>query len=801
MWESLNELKHAARRLTMAPGLTVAVLLTLALGIGANTAIFSFVNGVLLRPLPFPEPDRLVTVCETNVKEIGDWCAASPANAADWNRMSQTLEAVGLARSWTFNLKTEARVPNVRGGIATPEVFPSFRVKPALGRLFRAQDAQPGNEHVMLISHRLWKSQFGGSPGAVGRRVDLDSEPYEIVGVLPEGFELPYLESTDLWIPLWPERQNRRDWRGFIPFGRLKEGVSLAQAQAEMDTVRARLATEYPESNRAWGVAVESLKERITRPVRPMLLLFLGAVGLVLLIACANVANLLLVSSLAQERSHALRLALGATRARLMRAQLAECLLLSLTGGALGVLIALWAVDLFLKLAPDWFPRVDGVHVNLPVLCFTTLLCLLTSLACAVAPALHATGVNLQAALGAGRSASERRVGLRTRNILVVTEIALALVLLVGAGLLIRTFANLADWQPGFDRDNLVIVQLFSSPGKYPKPEQVADLFRRAAEEVRTLPSVVSVGEGSAVPLFGGDGTEEFYIEGRPIPAPGERQSVAWFDADPSYFRTLRVPLLRGRQFTPQDRAGSLPVAIINETMARRYWPNGDAIGKRIRMLAHQKTLTVVGVVHDVQPFRPDQYPEAQIFWPFAQLPRWAVQLVVRTSSDPNKITPAIAARLGKVDPDMEIGRFHSMNELVNAQLTNPRFSMTLAMIFAVIAVATAAVGIYGMVSFSVSQRRREIGIRMAVGARRAEILRLVMRNGITLVAWGLALGLGGALGLAGLLKSLLVGVAPDDPGTLAGVSIVLIGVVLAACYLPARRAAAVDPMEVLRHE
>jgi len=796
-----RDIRFAVRRLSKAPAFTGTILLTLALGIGANTAIFSFVHGVLLRPLPYPHPDRLVNVCETNVEQIGDWCAASPANATDWSRRSHTLESIGLARTWPFSVKVGGRVLGVRGGIATPGVFRAFRVKPAAGRLFQEADMERGAEHVALASHSFWQSQLEGSPGIVGRRVDIDAEPYVIVGVLPEGFELPNLESIGLWIPLWPERQQRRDWRGFIPFARLADDASIEQAQSEMDTLRSHLAKEYPESNAAWGVSVQSVAERITRPVRPALLVFLGAVGLILLIACANVANLMLARSFTQEKEHAVRLALGANRRQLVSAVLSESLLLSLAGGLAGSLFAMWAVDLFVGLAPEWFPRLEGVRVSIPVLGFTLLLSLLTSLAFGLVPALHSSDLNLQEALKTGGAAGERVRGLRLRNALVVTEMALALLLLVGAGLLIRSFANLLDWRPGFEREHLLIVPLFSSPGKYPDSAQVVDLFGRAAQEVQALPNVVSVGAGSAVPLFGGDGEEEFLIEGRPAPGAGARPSVAWFDVDPKYFQTLQLPLVRGRYFTPQDRPGAPLVAIVNETMAHRYWPDGNPIGQHVKLLMHKETVEVVGVVRDVRPFRPDESPKPQIYWPFPQFPRWAVQLVVRTAGEPAGVGPAIRASIARLDPDIELGHLRTMDELVGSQLTNPRFNMTLSTIFAAIALAMAALGVYGVMSFAVAQRKREIGIRMAIGARRQEILRLVVGKGLALAGWGVALGLGGALVLTRLLKSLLVSLAPTDPFTFVATSIVLGVVAIAACYVPARRATSVDPTVVLRCE
>ena len=802
MRDTLLELRFAARRLLHAPAFTFAVLLTLALGIGANTAIFSFVHGVLLRPLPYPHPEALVHVCETNAEQIGDWCAASPANAADWARSSRTLESIGLARSWPFSVKADGKGQGVRGGIATPGFFAALRVDAAAGRLFLSRDMEAGHEHVAIVSHAFWTGQLGGSPAAVGRTLDIDSVPYEIVGVLPAGFDVQNLQSIAVWIPLWPERQQSRDWRGFIPFARLAKGVTLRQAQSEMDSLRSQLAHEYPVTNAAWGVSVESMAERITRPVRPALLAFLGAVGFVLLIACANVANMTLARTFGRERENAVRLALGADRIRLMRSMLGESLLLSLAGGAAGVLLAVWAVDLFIRLAPAWFPRLETVSVSAPVLGFTLALSLLTSLVSGLAPALHASDLNLVEALKSGRAAHEGRRAIRLRNALVVAQVALALLLVVGAGLLARSFAKLVDWRPGFDRSNLMVVPLFSSPGKYPEVQSVVTLFARAAGEVQSLPGVVSVGAGSAIPLSGGDGEEEFTIAGRPEPAAGApRPSVAWFDVDNRYFQTLGIPLLRGRSFGAQDGALSPSVAIINETMARRHWPGGNPLGQRLRLALHHETVEIVGVVRDVQPFRPDEQPQPQIYWPFAQFPRWAIQLVVRTSSDPAHAGPAIRARLARLDPDLEVGRMQTMENLVGSQLMPGRFNMTLSAIFALIALVMAALGVYGLMAFTVEQRRREIGIRLAVGARRSGILKEVIGRGVGLALLGITLGLAGSLALTRLLGSLLVDLAPTDPITFAAASALLLAVAALACGIPARRATRVDPNVVLRCE
>ena len=801
MFDFLRDLKFAARRLFQSPGLSLVVVATLAVGVGANTAIFSFVDGVLLRPLPYLESDRLVLICETNAERLGNWCGASPANMRDWVRLSRTLESAGLARSWPFGIRLENRTIGANGGIAMPGVFQVFRVQPALGRLLQSEDLLAGQEHVTLISHKFWQAKLGGRPDAVGQRLLIDGENYGIVGVLPAGFEIPFLEMVELWIPLWPQRQDRRDWRGFIPFGRLANDASLERANAEMQAIRAQLAKEYPEANAPYGVGLESLKGRIVAPVRPALLVFMSAVGLVLLIACANVANLLLARSFSKEKERAVCLALGASRGRLMRLALSESLVLSVAGGVLGILLATWMVDLFLALAPASFPRLDSVRVSTSVLGFTLLVSLFTGVLCGILPALTGRHANLQETLRAGRGSSEGRGGGRIRNVLAVSEVALAFVLLVGAGLLIRSFAALLNWQPGFDTSRLVTIPVFSSRGKYPKAQQVGMSFAQAAEELRAVPGVLSVGAGSAGPLFGGDGDQEFQIAGRPDAKAGERPTVAWFDVDPNYFQTFGIGLVRGRYFTSADRAGSPEVAIINETMADRHWPNQDPIGQRVTLLQTKMTLEIVGVVRDVKPFWPGAQVPPQIYWPFAQFPRWAVQLIVRTSADPSAVIPALRARLEQFDPDMDIGRIRTMEQHAERQLVNPRFNMTIVLIFAMVALVTATVGIYGVLSYSVTRRTQEIGVRLALGAHRADIFRMVLRQALSLTLVGMAVGLAGALFVTQFLSKLLVGIKPNDAVTFLAMGIFFLMVAALACYLPARRATAVDPMVVLRYE
>jgi putative ABC transport system permease protein len=798
----LLDFRFAARQASRAPTFTFLVIMTLALGVGANVAIFSFVRGVLLRPLPYPQPHQLVLACETHPERPADWCGASPANLADWSRAARSFDSLALARTWPFSAKFDGAALPVQGGVATADLFRVLRAQPAAGRLFLPRDMEAGGHQVAVISHAFWRDRLGGKPDVVGQSFSLDGDDYQVVGVLPPDFAAPlYLDKVELWIPLWPERQTFRGWRGFLPFARLADGATLAQAQAEMAAIHANLQSTYPEDNAAWGLTLEPLHDWTVRRVKPALLLFLIAAGLVLLVACANVANLLLARASTREREVAVRLAMGAGRRGVLQQLLAESLLLALLGSLAGMVLAVWTVDLFVALAPVWFPRLELVQVDGAALLWGLLLAVLTGMLFGAAPALHASDLNPSETLRGARSTTAGRAAGRIRSVLVATEVALAVVLLVGAGLLLRSFAQLLDWQPGFDRSNLLMVSVFSSPAKYPQGRQVAQLHQRAVAELTQLPGVLSASATSAGPLFGGDGEQEFRIEGRPEPPAGQKPVVAWFDIEPSYFRTLGIPFLEGRDFNERDTRDTPTVGIINETMARRHWPGTSPIGQRVHMGASQVTLEIVGVVSDVRPFRPDTVPQPEIYWPHQQMPRWAIHMVVRTSGDPTAVIPAVRTRLGQLDPEMELGRFFTMSDLVDRQLVNPRFNMMLLGIFALVAAAVAMVGVYGVMAFLVAQRTREIGVRMALGALPQDVFRMILGHGGRLALAGIATGLAAALGLAGLIRSLLIGITPSDPLTFAGVAALLLAVALLACWIPARRATRVDPMVALRYE
>ncbi|MGD8698656.1 MAG: ABC transporter permease [Gemmatimonadales bacterium] len=794
------DIRYSVRVIGKNPGFAAVAILTLALGIGANTAIFSVVDSILLRPLPFPDSERLVVLCEENPAVAG-FCVASPPNVEDWSRQARAIEALGIGRDWAFILKTETGSEGLSGGLATPSFFKVLGLNAQVGRLFLPEDQQLGSNNVVVLGHGLWQTQFGGDPGVVGRVISLDDHSYTVVGVLPAGVEIPRLEYVEIWTPLHidPTAEEHREWRGFKAYGRLAEDAALDEARDEMNVIAGRLAEAYPATNEGWTIAVSPLREHVVGSIRATLLIFLGAMGFVLLIGCANVANLLLARATERRREFAVRAAIGAGRSRLVRLLLTESLLLALVAGALGLVLSFWAVEAFIALAPGGIPRLEEVGIDRSVLIFATLLSMSTCVVFGLAPALFASRLDLNQSLKEGDQRSPGRSGSRLRSALVVSEVALALVLLIGAGLLTRSFAELLRWEPGFDQSNLMETWLLASDGKYSDAGQVAELFDAAVEEVASLPSVVSVGMTSAGPLFGGREPDEFAIAGRSGPEPDQRPVARRYDIGPGYFRTLGIPLQRGRDFTAADTRAAPPVAIINETLARRYFPNEDPIGQQVTML--ERPMTIVGVVSDVQPFRAGDPIEPEIYWPFKQRPRYATFLLIRTASDPTAAIRPIEQRLKTLDPDMNVSTFRTMEELVGRQLVRPRFNMLLIGVFASVALLLAAIGIFGVISYSVAQRTREIGVRVALGAADGDIFRSVVGRGMTLTLTGVALGLVGAFGVTRVLSSLLVGVRPTDPLTFASIAVLLMLVALLACYVPARRAMRVDAMVALRSE
>jgi putative ABC transport system permease protein len=798
-----QDLRYTLRTLGRSPGFSLVVVLILALGIGANTAIFSFVNGVLLSSLPFPEPERLIVLGEHNPEKTSRLSVVSPRNLEDWEKQSKTIEQFGAWRDWRFRITTpEGRIP-VSAGIATPDLFAALAVKPAAGRLLFQEDNQRGRDHVVLISYGYWQANFGGDSSIIGQPITLDNESFTVVGVLPPSLTALGLGRFDIWAPVSvdPDQYLERYVRNRRVYARLKPGVSIKEAQAEMDTIAQQLAEQYPKDNAGYRVSIALLQDAQVRDVRSALLVFLGAVGLVLLIACANVANLLLARSARRRKEFAIRAALGASRLALIRQLLTEAVVLALVSGVIAVLLALWIVDLFVAISPGNIPRLDQVRLDGRVVAFALSLSLLTGVVFGLAPAVGSSKLNLVEHLKEGQRGSATGLGARLRGLLVISQVALALVLLVGAGLLGQSFVRLITLRPGFNPENLLTVQLFLPLERYKDGNEVAALYRRAAEEFRSIPGVLSVGATSAGPQFGGYEPADVLAEGQPAPASGEYPHARYYNVGPDYFHTMEVPLLAGREFTNRDTPGAPAVAIINQAMARRFFPGEDPLGKRILLVREKEGVEVVGVVGDVRRFEVGDVVEPEIYYPYMQKPRWATYFAIRTNGDPITVVAALRSRMLAVDKDVPVLNVATIDQLVSAALREPRFNTALIGAFAGLAVLLASVGLYAVISYSVTQRTHEIGVRMAVGAGQRDIFNLIVGQGMKLTLIGVAIGLAASFALTRVMLSMLFEVSATDPLTFVGISLLLTVVSLLACYVPARRAMEVDPMVALRCE
>jgi putative ABC transport system permease protein len=788
----LADLRLTIRQLARERGYTAVAVPTLALALGATTAVFSVVSGVLLRPLPFPAPSELVTVCERHPSVEG-FCIASPPNVEDWTRASATLGQIGLARDWPLRLSGGDRPEAVAGGLATGGFFAALGVRPQLGRLIRPDEHGPA-ARVALLSDELWRARFGADPGVIERTIEIDGEAHVVVGVLPPGFAVPHLEWIRLWTapPFDPRDEENRVWRGFQVVARLAPGASRQAAQAELAAIARGLGEQYPATNADWTVEVLDLRDSLVGPVRARLFVFLGAVGLVLLLGCANLANMTLARTAHRTHELAVRAALGAGRARIARLLLLESLVVSLAGAALGVLVAAWGVSLFLALAPAGIPRLAEVGVDWRVLAFALGLAGLSTLLIGGAPALRVAGTDVARQLHASRV-----VPSRGRGTLVAVETAIAVVLLAGAALLGRAFANLTAWDPGFRREGLAVAWTGLSSGTYRDVTAVRAVYEQALDAIRALPGVSSVSLTSAGPLFGG-------IEPGTARAGGEGADstvVRWHDVGPGYFATLGTPVRAGREFTAADRAGAPPVAIVNETVARRFWPDRSPLGERLVMTEQNLEFTVVGVVADHRPFRPDAAVQPEVYWPFLQLTRGGSFVVVRAEPFTPALAAAVRNRLRAVAPELEPGRVSTLDERVAQQLVGPRFSALLLGSFAAVALLLAVIGIAGLIAYRVSHRVREIGLRMALGATTGAVVRQLVREGGVLVAVGVGAGVVGALALTRFLGAMLAGISPTDPTVFVAIVGVMLAVGLVAAWIPARRASRIDPQTALRAE
>jgi putative ABC transport system permease protein len=799
----LNEIRYALRQLVKAPSFTAVAIITLALGIGACTAIFSVVNTVLLRPLDNPDPDRIVIIRETQLPQFPEF-SVSPPNFIDWEKQANSYEHLAAYSGAALNLTGEGEPQRLVGVKATGHYFDVMGVRPALGRMLLPEEDAQGKNHVVVLSHGFWQRVFGGARDVVGRAIQLNGEPYNVVGVAPAGFGVA--SKVDVWTPMaFKPDETANDARGghyINVVGRLKPGVSVAQARAELTLIADQLAKQYPDPQKGWGIFMMPMQDYLVRDVKPVLYTLLGAVGCVLLIACANLANLLLARATARHREISIRAALGAGRGRLIRQLLTESVVLALCGGAAGVLLARWGLDALLALAPTSLPRINEIHLDSGVLLFSLALSVVTGLVFGIAPAWLAARTDMNEALKQGsRGSTEGGARGRLRSALVVIEVTLALVLLGGAGLLARSFMQLANVDPGFNPENATLMRLAVPQKKYPEKEQQTAFANSLLERVKNLPGVQAVGITHSMPLVG-DYVLGFNIEGRPAIAPADLPSTNYYAITPDYFRAMGIRLVRGRVFTAQDDAKAPRVAIINEIMARQFFPNEDPIGKRINITNGPDTWReIVGIVGDIKQYGVDKATSAQSYEPFAQVPFTSFNVVIRTKGSPAALLGSLRPAVYAVDKDQPVGIIRPLEEIMSESIARQRFAMLLLTVFSGVALVIAAVGIYGVMAYNVVQRTGEFGIRMALGAQQRDVLRLVLTQGGKLIGLGLVIGLLATLAASRAMGSMLFNTSSYDPLTLTSITLLLGAVALVACFFPANRATKVNPIEALRAE
>jgi putative ABC transport system permease protein len=808
-----KDVQYAARVLSKSPGFTAVAIIALALGVGANTAIFSVVNAVLLRPLNYKDPQQLVLI-NHNYPKLDLKASVSSPGFNYYHENAKSFSDMAAVTGWSVNLTGEGEPERLQGGAVTHNLFSVLGAEAAEGRTFTPEEGQVGNNKVVILSDAFWRRRFGGLT-VVGKSLMLNGEPYTIVGVMPPTVQFGREftgQTPDLWSPiaftpqqLDPNNGLTNEYLGVV--ARLKPDVKPEQAQAEMNSIAAELRRQYmpgaDENN--WGLLLTNFDEFVVGKIRTPLLILLGAVAFVLLISCANVANLMLARAAVRQKEIAVRTALGASRWRVVRQLLTESVLLSLAGGAVGLLLAMWGVDLLLKLNEHKIPRATEVGLDSRVLLFTLGVSVLTGIVFGLAPAFQTSGANLHDTLKEGGRSGQLGVRKGLRNVLVVVEMAFAVVLLVGAGLLIRSFVELQRVNPGFQPGGVLALQVSLPMNKYKEGVQRASFDRQMLEEVRGVAGVKSAATITSLPMSGWNQSGSFRIEGRQV-APNESapHGDRWMVSE-DYFQTMGIPLVKGRYFDVRDTADAPGVAIVSEKLAQKYWPGEDPVGKRITFEGgpqQPRFREVVGVVGHVRNEGLEGETRGQYYVPYAQRPNNTdLFLVVRTDGDPASLAPMVRGRIASVDKDLPVYKVTTMEKLVSDSLAQRRFSMTLFGIFAVLAMALAIVGLYGVMSYAVAQRTHEIGLRMALGAQGRDVLRMVVGQGMALVAVGLGLGLAGAFLLTRLMVSLLYGVSAADPLTYAGIALLLAAVALLASYIPARRATKVDPMVALRYE
>jgi len=802
-----QDLRYGLRTLAKNPAFTSIAIVALALGIGANSAIFSVVNAVLLRPLPFKNPEQLVMLWE-NATHLGfPKNTPSPANFLDWQSQASAFTGMAAMVERSFNLTGVGEPERLDGRRVSANLFELLGVPAVLGRTFAPDDDRPGT-HVVLLSYSLWQRRFGSDPSVIGRALALNGESYTVIGIMPRFVQLPGFANRNdqLWVPIAfpPEEAAQRGNHFLEVIARLKPGITLKPAQAEMDTIAARLAQQYPDYNTRIGTVVVPLQEEVVGDIKPALLILLGAVGFVLLIACANVANLLLARAAVRQKEIALRLALGASRSRLTRQFLTESVLLAMFGAGLGLLLAVGGIRMLKTFIPATIAQVQTINIDARVLIFTAFIAVVTGIAFGLAPALQASHLNLNDTLKeGGRDAGGGSKGNRLRGLLVIGEVAVSFVLLIGAGLLINSFFHLRNLQPGFRADHLLTMKVDLSEVKYPDRDRRAVFFDEVIRRVRALPGVQSAAVAGNLPLTYNGDSMNISVEGVPDPPPDQRSDVIFRAIGPGYVGTMGIPIIRGRDFTDQDKADSKDVVVISEKTAQHFWPGQDPIGRRLKPgSSTSKTpwREVIGIVKDVRQNDFIAAPKMQMYFTYRQLKDLAPNaLVVRTSIEPLSLAASVRDAIWSVDKDQTVADIDTMEHIVAEAVARQRFSMLLLGLFATLALLLASVGIYGVMSYSVAQRTHEIGIRIALGATRGDVLQMTIKQGLKLVGSGMILGLAAAFLLTRVLQTLLFGISATDPVTFFGISLVLLAVAILASYIPALRATNVDPLVALR--
>ena len=797
----LQDVYHALRALRKSPGFTAIAVLTLALGIGANTALFSVVNAVLLRPLQFKNPSRLVwgwgkcPLCEGG--------AVSPSDFVDYRAQSQSFEHYGARAvgDSLFNLTGTDKPIQITGSMITAGFFDALGVQPRYGRVFTLSDEKTKDPEVVILSHHLWQDRFGGDPNVIGKSIALDGKTRTVVGVLAS--DMPVLTQADLWFPAPFENPGMQSRRSHFlrPIGLLKPGVTISQAQADLDTIASRLATQFPETDKEWRQQLEPLQSVLVGNVGPAFLVLIGAVALVLLIACANIASLLLARNTVRQREIAIRTALGAGRTRLVRQLLTESLVLALIGGVAGIFVATAGVELLKRLGPDSLPRLDEVNVSGVVLAFTFAMAIFTGILFGLGPALKASRRDLTHSLKEGGSSGDSRSKHRAHNTLVVAEVALSLVVLIASGLLLNSFWRLMRAPLGFDPGNVITTEVSLVSPKYDDAQKRDSFFRELEERIQSAPGATSAGFISELPLSGEGNDTFFTIVEHPLENPNDNEDADFRVVDGDYFGTMRIPLLAGRSFMSQDASEDRQVIVVNEPFAKKFFPHESAIGKHVKLFEGKPqfaTREIVGIVGGNKHFALQESLRPELFIPGSHM---RMSIVVRGAGDPGVLTTAVRQALYQIDPDEATSTFRTMTDVVSSSAANDRFNTLLLGAFGAIALLLTAAGIFGVLSYLVTQRTREIGLRMALGAQQVDVLRVIVGHGLRLMLIGVGIGIAGALIVTRWMSSVLFGVKPTDPFTFAVVAFVLGGVAVLASYIPARRAMRVDPMVALRYE